>query len=220
MKIRNLIAATAALLTIAGISAQAAETTKLFARSGSKMRIEGTSNIHDWRAQSQLIGGSLEVGPNFPLEPGQAVTPGKIEAQGEVFVTSRSLKSLKEDGTPYSDAMDKIMHEHLKAQENPRITFKLKELTLKEAPASKDAPYKVEAKGELNVGGVGKEVTFPAEVQPQADQKVKIAGTFPVHMLNDFKIEPPAPKVAFGLIKTAPEVKVIFEWAVAPRATK
>lgn len=219
MKIRNLIAATAALLTITGISAQAAEMTKLFARAGSKMRIEGTSNIHDWRAQSPLIGGSIEVGQNFPFEPGQAVTPGKVEAQGEVFVTSRSLKSLKEDGTPYSDAMDTIMHEKLKAQESPKITFKLKELTLKEAAASKDAPYNFEAKGDLNVGGTSKEVTFPVQVQPLEDKRIKITGSFPIHMMNDFQLEPPAPKVAFGLIKTAPEVKVIFEWMVAPRTT-
>src|SRR5882757_8078121 len=44
---------------------------RLDARSGSKMRLEGTSTIHDWQVESPLILGYLEVGPNFPLEAGQ-----------------------------------------------------------------------------------------------------------------------------------------------------
>ena len=28
---------------------------------GSKMRMDGTSTIHDWHAESQLIGGFLEL---------------------------------------------------------------------------------------------------------------------------------------------------------------
>src|SRR5947207_6466076 len=52
--------------------------TRLTQRSGSKMHLEGTSTAHDWRSESGLILGYLEVGPNFPLEPGQKVTPGKV----------------------------------------------------------------------------------------------------------------------------------------------
>jgi len=44
------------VLLLAGISLQAADsTTKLTPRGGSKMKIEGTSNVHDWRADSPLI---------------------------------------------------------------------------------------------------------------------------------------------------------------------
>lgn len=217
MKIRTLIAANVAVLVLAGISLQAAESTKLYARSGSKMRVEGTSNIHDWRVESPLIGGSIEVGPNFPTEPGQKVEAGTVQASGEAFVTVRSLKSLEKDGKPYSDAMDNIMYEKLGVEKSPRITFKLSELTLKEAAKSADAPYVFEAKGDVTVGGESKTVTMPVNVQPLADKRVKVSGSVPLKM-TDFKIEPPAPKVAFGLIKTADDIKVIFEWMVAPRA--
>src|SRR5271169_5429009 len=47
--------------------------TRFLPRTGSKMRLEGTSNIHDWQVESSLIGGYLEVGPAFPVEPGQTV---------------------------------------------------------------------------------------------------------------------------------------------------
>ena len=65
---RTMIARAAALLLLAMVSLPAAaQTTTLAARSGSKMRIEGTSNIHDWQCESPFIGGMIEVGPNFPL---------------------------------------------------------------------------------------------------------------------------------------------------------
>jgi hypothetical protein len=70
------------------------------------MRIEGTSSIHDWQAQSTLIGGSIEVGPNFPITPGQEVKPGKIEVHGQAFIRVRSLLSVEKNGTHYKDKMD------------------------------------------------------------------------------------------------------------------
>jgi len=60
-----------------------------------KMRIEGTSNIHDWQVEGSIIGGYLEVGPEFPVEPGQAATAGKVEAHGEAYIPVRSLFSIE-----------------------------------------------------------------------------------------------------------------------------
>src|ERR1035438_9055764 len=92
MKTRTLIAGTIALSLLVTAPLPAADQMTTFtSRSGSKMRIEGTSNIHDWQVESPLIGGMMEVGPNFPTEPGQAATPGKVEAKGEVFIQVRSL---------------------------------------------------------------------------------------------------------------------------------
>ena len=216
MKIRKFVACNLLILLAAGVSAQAAEMTKLNARAGSKMRMEGTSNIHDWQVEATLIGGFIEVGPNFPLEPGQSASPGKIEARGDTFIMIRSLKSLEKDGKPYSDKMDEVMYGKLKVEDSPRITYHLDELTLKEAAKSKDAPYVCEAKGQLAVAGVTNQITMPVNVLPLGDKKLKISGTTTVKM-TDFKIEPPAPKIALGMIKTGDEVKLIFDWMVGPR---
>jgi hypothetical protein len=83
--------------SLATVASQATDQmTTYLARSGSKMRIEGTANIihPTWQIESPIIGGMLEVGPGFPIEPGQAATPGKIEANGKVFISVRSLKSV------------------------------------------------------------------------------------------------------------------------------
>ena len=118
MKKQILISGTITLLLAASCRCKPPTRTAKFyaARSGSKMRIEGTSNIHDWQVESSIIGGMMEVGPGFPTEPGQAATPGKIDAKVEAFVTVRSLKSIEKDGRPYSDAMDNIMYEKLKVK--------------------------------------------------------------------------------------------------------
>jgi len=212
---RTLIALTLTVV-LAGGAVRAAETTKFFAKSGSKMRMEGTSNIHDWQVESSLILGSLEAGPNFPTEPGQSVSPGKVDAKAEASVTVRSLKSLEKDGKPYSDKMDDVMYEKLKMQESPKIVYRLTELTLKEPAKSKDDPYVFEAKGELAVAGVTNFITMPVNVLPLGDKKLKVSATTTIKM-TDFKIEPPAPKIALGMIKTGDEVKIIFDWMLAQR---
>ncbi len=209
MKMRTTLILTAIL---AAATLQAAETTKLSATQGSKIRIEGTSNIHDWRVESKLIGGSLEVGPNFPLKPGQAVEPGKVEVKGEAFIPVRSLKSLEKDGRPYSDKMDEIMYEKLNT---PRIYYRVTSLTLKEAAKSASDPYLFDSEGELAVNGVTNKVSMPVKVTPLPDSKWKIAGETAVKM-TDFKIDPPAPAIALGMIKTGNDVKLLFEWMVKP----
>ena len=111
-------------------------------------------------------------------------------------------------------AMDAVMQEAMKEKENPRIVFKLVELTFKEA---KGAQVQFEAKGTLSVSGVTKEITFPVTLVRRVDQsRVTFNGTTTVKM-TDFKITPPAPTAAVGLIKTGDEVKLTFEWVVGKK---
>jgi len=190
---------------------------------GHKVRIEGTSSVHDWQMEGPLIGGHVEAGPNFPIEPGQEIKPGKVEARVESFIPVHSLKSIEKDGKPYSDGMNNVVYEHLKEETNKFIRYLLNELVLKEAPKTKDAPYVMDAKGELIVAGVTNKISMPVNVTPLGDRKVRITGATSVKM-TDFSVEPPSPK-GFGLlIKTGDEVKLSFDWVVgqktAPAASK
>lgn len=198
--------------------AQAADSNTIYsARRGGKMRMEGTSSIHDWQVESSLVGGSLEVGPGFPTEPGQAVQPGKIEAKGEVFVPVLSLKSIEKSGAPYSDKMDNVMWLHLKSSDYGRIVYHVSELVLKEPAKDKDSPYVFDSKGELTVAGVTNTISMPVNVFLLPDKKLKITGTTTVKM-TDFKIEPPTPLGLPIAIKTGDDVKIIFEWMLAPKS--
>lgn len=187
-------------------------TTRLDARSGSKMRVEGTSTIHDWQIESPLILGYLEVGPNFPLEAGQNVTPAKVEANGEAIIVVKSLRSVKEDGKPYEDKMDDKMYHMMSYTNYPKIVYRLNDLTLKEAPKDKSAPYVFDSKGELEVAGVTNAISMPVTVTPLEGGRVKISGTIALKM-TDFKIEPANIIVA----KTGNDVKVKFDWVVGQK---
>ena len=218
MKTRKFIAGNLALLLVLAAWTAVADSMTIYsARSGSKMRIEGTSNIHDWQVQGGLIGGHLDVGPGFPTEPGQAVKPGKIDAKAEVFIPIMSLKSVEKSGAPYSDAMDNVMCEHLKSVDFPKIVYHLTEFVLKEAPKDKESPYVFDTKGELMVAGVTNTISMPVSITVMPDKKLKATGAITLKM-TDYKVEPPSPKGLGLLIKTGDEVKIIFEWILAPKA--
>ena len=217
MKIRTLLTAVIVVQQIAGLSLQAADQlTKLSARSGSKMRIEGTSTVHDWQAESKIIGGLIEVGPNFPTSPGQEVKPEKVQIDGMAKIGVRSLFSVKKDGSHNDDKMDKQMWDKLKLNEHPNIFYYPGELTLKEAPKSKDAPYLFDSKGKVVVGGVTNEVSMPVKVLPMADNRIKISGTLDTKMSN-FNI---GVEFLNGLFKAGDDIKLIFDWFVAPAPVK
>ena len=188
-------------------------------RPGSKVRIEGISTRSDWQVESTLLGGFLEVGPDFPIEPGQPVRPGKVEARAEAFVLIHSLKSVERGGHPFSDEMDKIMFEKLGAQDDPKakITYHLTELVLREIPKSKHEPYVFDSVGALAIAAVTNAVTMPLNVLPLGNKKLKISGFISIKM-TDYKIQPPALTLSFGPLKTGDEVKLIFEWVLAERA--
>ena len=230
MKKHTLIAGTITLLALATVTLQAADSmTTYVARSGSKMRIEGTANIihPTWQIESPIIGGMMEVGPNFPMEPGQTVTPGKMDAKANVFIQVRMLKSVKEDGTHYDDAMDRVMCEHLKEEAFKQILYRLTELTLKEAPKTKDAPYVFDAKGDLTIAGVTNNIAMVVNILPttfKGEKRLEITGSVAVKM-TDFKVAPVDINLVLGHIKTGDEVKLVFKWivgqkkAAAPTAT-
>lgn len=204
-------AVTALCCSLATLRATAADTTRYNATAGSKIRVEGTSTLHDWRVVSSLITGYLEVGPNFPKEPGQGVQPGKVDAHGEAIVNARSLRSINKDGSYYEDKMDDKMYEMLKSTTNPKIIFSIKELTLKEPAKDKDSPYVFDAKGDLEVAGVTNNISFPASILVMPDKKIKVTGSVPLKM-TQFKIPPES--ILF--VKTADDVTVKFEWMLKP----
>jgi hypothetical protein len=198
-------------------TASAGPLTQFTARSGSKMRIDGTANmLHpQWRVQGEIIQGKLDVGAGFPTEPGQAATLGPIVATVDVFIPVTSLKSIESDGSHYSDAMDNIMYEKLKPEVQKKIYYHLTELVLKAAAQAKDQPYVFEAKGELAVAGVTNKITMPVQVLPLSDKKLKISGTVTMKM-TDFKMTPPT--ALGGALKTGDVVTNSFDWLVGPKA--
>lgn len=188
------------------VGATAADMLKYKARPGGKMRIEGTSTIHDWWAESAVIGGTVELDPSFPADPAKSdLKAGPMPAQANVSILVRTFKC--QWGAP----MDAVMQDSMDAAKHPKIEFKLKELVFKEA---KDGALVFDSKGDLTVRGKTKEMAFPVKIERPDAKSLKIKGEVPTKM-SDFEVPSPAPKVGLGLIKTADEVKLTFEWNLA-----
>ncbi len=177
---------------------------------GSKIRVEGTSNIHDWFMEGGLIGGFIEVDEKFPVKADAKPTLGKFPARVDVRVPIRSLN------TSGKAAMNTVMQGAIKMENHPLINFKASELVLKEA---KDGKLTFEAPGTLAVAGVAKNLLLPVTMEYAEGGKLKFKGEAKVKM-TDFGIKPPSPALALGLIKTDDEVKITFEWFAARAAAK
>jgi hypothetical protein len=180
------------------------------AKPGSKVRIEGTSNIHDWQVEGNIIGGQVELGTDFPLDPARA-QPGKVEAHAQVSIPSRSLKSVTADSLPFNAQMDSIMYGKLLEQTYKSVQYKLSELILTEVPQGAGEPFIFESKGELMVAGVTNAVAMPIRMTMLPDDKLKFSGSVSLKM-TEFGIQPPEPPL-LG-IKTGDDVKLIFDWVV------
>jgi len=183
-------------------SALAQNLTKFESKPGTKVKMDGTSNIHDWTVESLVVGGAMELDSAFVADP-TAAKPGKIPAKVEATIPVRSLKS----GTK---AMDDRMYQAMKLQQFSKIEYRLTELTLKETPKSATGPFSFDSKGELTVSGVTNKVAFPVTMT-RADKTMKVSGNTTVKMTG-FSITPPALDLAIASIRTGDDVKITFEW--------
>ena len=66
------MAVLAGAVLVLAASASAEEMVRYDAKPGSKVRIEGTSTIHDWTMDGQIIGGFMEFPKGVVLDSSQA----------------------------------------------------------------------------------------------------------------------------------------------------
>jgi polyisoprenoid-binding protein YceI len=169
----------------------------------SKLRMDGTSTIHDWHAETDIIGGYMELDATFA--DGKSA-PVAVKPNVEVKIPVRSLKSSG------GKRMDAVMQEHMKFAQFKTIEYKVLELNPKAGAAGQ-----YEAKGTLTVAGVTKTNVMPVTIE-RVDKKLKVTGTTALKM-TDHGIKPPAPEIAgISLIRTGDEVKLKFEWVTEPKA--
>ncbi len=164
---------------------------------GSMVKLEGTSSIHDWTAESKAVKGFMELDPAFDGDLKTLSSPPKVE----VTIPVRQLKSSA------GRLMDNNMLEHLKQKDNPDIKYTLLKLTPKTGAASQ-----FDAQGTLTVAGVTRTNTIPVTIERVDKAKLKVKGSTTLKM-TDFGIQPPTIPV-LG-IKTGDDVKLTFEWSLA-----
>ena len=85
------------LALLSAVQLQAAElATRLVSLPGSTVKVEGTSKLHDWWVEGEVINGSVQCGAGFPEIAGQGAGPGKLQSQMEGFIPVNSLHTFSE----------------------------------------------------------------------------------------------------------------------------
>ena len=190
------------ILLLALASSRAEDTVKYGSKFGSSVKIDGTSNIHDWTVKGQIIKGSMEVAAAFDKDLKTLAPTPKVE----VSIPVRSLKS-------NNGKMDEVMQEHMKMKDFPEIKYTLTKMTAKGDPKGPNGPAEFDTTGDLTVSGAKKSIDMPVTIERVDGGKLKVTGTIALKM-TDFKISPPAPALAMGLIKTGDDVKLAIEWII------
>ena len=200
-------ALSAAATIISGIQIQA-ETITYSARTGSLLKISGTSSIHDWEVKTLLIGGRMVWDSSFPLDPSKANLPKLTTApKVSVIVPVRNIESGKQ-------RMNEVMHSAMNAQKHKFARYNLTEIKVSDNKRKAGDPILFDAKGTLNVNGKSAPVSMQVGIAKGDEGKLKVSGKMKLRM-SQFGISPPAPKIALGLITTGDEVSVEFDWFVA-----
>ena len=147
----------------------------------STLSIDGTSTVSDWTVIADAMEGSLQE------------NSGAISSI-DFSVPVADIKSGR------AEAMDSKMHEALKQEEHPQVTFSIKDAT---SPIEEN----LKLKGTMNIAGVENEVSVPVNIT-QKNGVVRISGERKIS-LQDYDIEPPS--AMFGSIVVGEEVTVKFD---------
>lgn len=178
------------------VSAQAQAQAVYVSQPASKVWIEGTSNKSDWTANATEFTVSVTMDAD-------GATPGVEGA--ELSVASARLVSGR------STIMDRLMHDALKVDEHPNITFVLTGAT---PGAASGNTFALQTKGRLTLAGTTKEVDLAVQGEKLANGQMRFTGQYPLNM-KDYGITPPS--AMFGALRTAENVTVNFDLVVAPK---
>ena len=167
---------------------------------GSKVWIEGTSNVHAWKAEASVVTAEIELDAS-----GLAAAPGKLVKTVSIVIPVTALKS-------GHGKMDENMQKALKSDKNPEIRYNL--TSIEALPGDTKDAFILRASGTLTLAGVEKALTMDIAATRLADGTIKATGTVPVKM-TAFAVKPPT--AMLGTIKCGDDVQVRFDLVVGPR---
>jgi hypothetical protein len=154
-----------------------------------KIKIEGTSNIHDWEMSTDK-GNSTAV----------FITDGNGAISGLSSLTfSLPIESLKSE----SSSMDKNAYKAMHSTKYASLTFTVLSASIK--PAGNN--YQVQSKGRLTISGVSRDIDITALCTVNPDKSIAVNGSYKLKM-TAYSVTPPS--IMLGAIKTGDDITVKF----------
>lgn len=164
---------------------------KLTPNKNTKVTVNGKSNVHDWEMTSK----GIESQGAFKFN-------SKDELIGlsafNFSVLAKSLKSGK-------SSMDGRTYKSIKADEFPKISYKLTSAEVTMVQANK---YSIQTKGALTIAGKAQSISMKVMAFVNADQSISCNGAEKL-MLTDYGIEPPS--FMLGAMKVGNDLVIKFD---------
>jgi polyisoprenoid-binding protein YceI len=182
------------LSTLPLMSPPQRDAVRVDAREGSRVWIEGSSNVHDWSCRAEAFEASVDVDPKREERNGTAIR------RVNVRLNARDLKC-------GNRKMEHDLYATLRANDKANPSYIVADF--QPVPGSTNA-----TQGNVAVVGVERPVTIQINIERMPDGTMKASGAIPL-LMTDFGITPPTG--LFGLIRSRNEITVKFDLIVGPR---
>ena len=178
---------------------------RLSVRPDSRLWLEGSSNVRDWRCNATTLDAAIDV-DDAGTRAGR-VSPIAHLRGVQVRVPTHAL-------TCGRSQMDNIMYKALHVDDEPdcrQIIGRFDVIT-----ESGDVDRNLVMQGTLRIAGRERVVRVPVVVQQQRDGSLRAQGSLPI-LMTDYGIRPPT--ALFGVLRTENRIVVKFDLLVDQPAT-
>jgi hypothetical protein len=176
---------------------------RLTVRPDSRLWLEGSSNVRDWRCDAATLDASIDV--DDAAQQGGAISAAHVR-RVQVRVPTHAL-------TCGRSQMDHIMYKALHVDDAPDCRQIVGRFDV--VSASADANSLV-MQGTLRIAGRERVVRVPVVFEEQRDGSVRAQGALPI-LMTDYGISPPT--ALFGVLRTENRIVVKFDLLVDKPAT-
>ena len=203
--------ASLALIVLSGTTAQsqifAAATDiaplRLTVRDDSKLWLEGSSNVRDWRCDATTLDASVELDDRARVSEPAAVAHLR---HVQVRVPARAL-------TCGRGQMDRIMYKALHVDDEPDCQQIVGRF---DVVGRNTGEHELVMQGTLRVAGRERAVRLPIDVERAHDGTLHARGALPI-LMTDYGITPPS--AFFGVLRTENRIVVKFDLVIDEPAT-
>lgn len=168
---------------------------KLSAQGASKLWVEGTSSVRDWKCDATTIEATV-------TGAGAAATASAKEVGAAAKHALLTIPVAQLDC--YNGTMNEHMRKALKAKDHPTVVFRAANYELSRS----NDTVSVTMNGSLTLGGVEKPVTIKANAKPGANETLVVSGTREIRM-TEFGLKPPS--LMLGTMKVDEKITVGFD---------
>jgi hypothetical protein len=178
---------------------------RLTVRPDSRLWLEGSSNVRDWRCDATTLDASIDLDDDGTFD---ASAPAIARLRSvQVRVPTHAL-------TCGRSQMDNIMFKALHVDDEPDCRQIVASFDV--VAQSGEAGHALVMQGTLRIAGRENVVRVPVDVQMQRDGSLRAQGALPI-LMTDYGITPPT--ALFGVLRTENRIVVKFDLRVDRPAT-